>query len=149
MGRERTLGLVRLIVTLLVSATFLLVGLSKIAGQEIWLQRFAHWGYPRSFVQAIGVAETLGAVLIWVPRLARPAALLLGTIMVGAGYTHVASREGWDLLRPLIYLVLLGIVVWLRRAEEEGEPAAMAPTVVTMEDGGMAPPDADRPIAAA
>jgi len=34
--------------------------------------------------------------------------------MVGAGYTHLANGEGLQVLRPLIFLTVLGMVFWLR-----------------------------------
>ena len=63
----------------------------------------------------IGLLEIMGAIMLVVPKTSRVAILILVVIMFGAVYTHVANGEYWDVLRPAIFLGLMGTVWTLRR----------------------------------
>jgi putative oxidoreductase len=76
---------------------------------------FAHWGYPAWFATLIGVLELTGAVGLLIPRTTRYAVWGLTVIMLGAAYTHLASHEGIQVLRPVIFLAVLWAIWWLRR----------------------------------
>ncbi len=115
MKREKIAAIARWTVSILLAAAFLLAGAPKILGIPAWIERFAHWGYPKWFLLLIGGLEVLGAVLLLVPRTMAYAATVLGIVMLGAGYTHLANGEGLAVLRPMIFLALLEAVVWLRK----------------------------------
>ena len=76
-------------------------------------RRFANWGYASWFVTVIGVLETLGGVLVLVPRLASYGAAVIAVVMVGAAYTHATTGIGSP-TGALILIVLAGILAWLR-----------------------------------
>ncbi len=103
------------IVTVLLAVAFVLAGVPKVLRMPVWVEMFDNWGYATWFLVAIGVLEILGGVLLLVPRVAFPGAVLLGVIMLGACYTHVANGEASEALRPLLYLVFVVIVGWARR----------------------------------
>lgn len=76
----------------LVSVVFLGAGVTKFTAPA-WEARFAAWGYPSWMRIAVGTAEILCAVLLWVPRARRLAALLLVVVMIGAALTHFVQGE--------------------------------------------------------
>ncbi len=103
------------VLSALLILAFLIASVPKLLGAHVWIAKFANWGYPEWFVFFIGALELLGAVLLLAPRVAIYGTGLLGIIMVGASYTHLANGEGLEVVRPLVYLVLLAMMVWLRR----------------------------------
>ena len=104
----------------LLALAFLTAGTSKLLG--IVNPMFVHWGYKPWFATFIGVLEVLGAVGLLVPRIAFAATLGLTLLMFGAAYTHVANHEGLQLLRPVIFILVLWMAWWLRF----GPPKAIA-----------------------
>jgi putative oxidoreductase len=98
----------------LVGAMFLMVGTGKFR-EPVWPGRFAHWGYPDGFHLVVGVLEVAGAVCLLVPRISAYGAALLMVVMTGAALTHLAHGEMRQLSAPLVFLVLLALVAWLRR----------------------------------
>lgn len=97
-----------------IGAMFVLVGLMKFQDPS-WQRSFARWGYPDGFYLAVGVLEALGGMALLVPRLTTYAALLLMTVMGGAVVTHLVHGELQRLPVPLVYLVLIALIGWLRR----------------------------------
>ncbi len=91
---------------------FLVAGAGKLTGGAG--EMFASWGYPGWFAIFIGVAEVAGAIGLLVPKLMRFAIIGLTLIMIGAAYTHIANGEGWDVLRPLIFLIFLWLAFFFR-----------------------------------
>jgi putative oxidoreductase len=103
------------VLSVVLTLAFMIAAIPKLVGVHAWIVKFINWGYPRWFPFAVGALELLGGALLLIPRLARYGALVLAVIMVGAGYTHLANGEGLQVLRPVIVLILLGTVFWLRK----------------------------------
>jgi len=103
------------VLSVLLTLAFIIAAIPKLVGAHAWIVKFINWGYPGWFLFAVGSLELLGGVLLLIPRLAKYGAIVLAVIMVGAGYTHLANGEGLQVLRPVIFLTLLGIVFWLRK----------------------------------
>lgn len=99
------------IISGLVAALFLLSAIPKFF-MPGWLGRFAAWGYSEWFLYLIAVLETLGAIGLLIPQLARYAAAGLIGIMLGAIYTHLSHGEGivWN----LGYIAALAYIGWHR-----------------------------------
>ena len=108
----------RLVVTwglqILMGAMFVMMGVMKFV-DPFWPRNFARWGYPDGFYIVVGVLEAVGGVALLVPRLTTYAALLLVTIMAGAAVTHLVHGEMQRLSAPLVYLLVVALVGWLRR----------------------------------
>jgi uncharacterized membrane protein YphA (DoxX/SURF4 family) len=70
----------------LLAALFLASGLWKILDTDAWAQRIAQLLLPASLgvplALAVGIAETLGAVLVLVPRFRRWGAILIGFLLI-------------------------------------------------------------------
>ena len=101
------------VLALLLALAFLAAAAGKLTGAAT--RMFAYWGYPAWFATLIGMLELAGAIGLLIPKTTRYAAMGLTVIMFGAAYTHLANHEGWQVLRPSIFLVVLWVVWWLRR----------------------------------
>jgi uncharacterized membrane protein YphA (DoxX/SURF4 family) len=99
---------------ILLGGLFVMLGVMKFLDPS-WARSFARWGYPEGFHAVIGSLEAAGGAALMIPRLATPAALLLMAIMAGAGLTHLVHGEMRRLTAPVLYLLLIAIVGWLRR----------------------------------
>jgi uncharacterized membrane protein YphA (DoxX/SURF4 family) len=115
MNPGKTRNIFAWIFSVLLALAFLLAGLPKLIAVPVWIEKFAHWGYPRWCLPLIGFLEVSGAILLLIPRVALYGVGLLIAVMLGATYTHVANGEGLAVLRPVTFLLLLILVGWLRR----------------------------------
>jgi uncharacterized membrane protein YphA (DoxX/SURF4 family) len=93
---------------------FILAGLPKVLGQTGWVARFGAWGYPEWFPTVVGLGEIVGAILLMIPSCAAIGALVLSTIMVGAVGTHVWHGELPRIVIPIVLLVAVTSVGWVR-----------------------------------
>jgi len=110
------------VLTVLLALAFLASAVVKLTG--VATPMFAHWGYPPWFATLIGVLELAGALGLLIPKATRYAIPGLTGIMLGATYTHLASYEGMQVLRPVIFLAVLWIVWWLRLTPRNGTAAS-------------------------
>lgn len=100
----------------LLAALYLFAGVTKLAGMQMHVQQFTHWNYPMWFMYAVGAWETLGAILLLVPRTSFYAAILLAINMAGAVYTTaIRVGEARTSIVPAILFVLLVVVACARR----------------------------------
>jgi uncharacterized membrane protein YphA (DoxX/SURF4 family) len=97
-----------------IGGLFVLVGVMKFQ-DPIWARNFGRWGYPDGFYLVIGALEAVGGAAMLVPQLTSYAALLLMTMMAGAVVTHAVHGEWQRLPVPLVYLLVVALVGWLRR----------------------------------
>jgi uncharacterized membrane protein len=69
------------------TALFLVSGVWKVTSPLVWAARIAELGVPQAFGLAaalvVGIAETVGAAWILVPRFRRWGAILIGLLLVG------------------------------------------------------------------
>lgn len=85
-------------------------GLAKLLGAAFVVDRFIAWGYAPWIIPLIGAFEIVGAGLLAQRRTALLGAAMLGTVMLGALATHLASGEYGAALVPLFGgIVLAGI----------------------------------------
>jgi putative oxidoreductase len=102
------------VLQVLCGALFVLNGVAKFAAPS-WARNFERWGYPPGAYMVVGIVEAAAGLALLVPRLSMYAALTLMVVMAGAAATHLRFGEMRRLSTPLVYLVLLGIIAWLRR----------------------------------
>ena len=112
------------IVSVLLSAAFLLAGGPKLLFLDKVKPMFVQYGYPAWFAGLIGSCEVLGAIGLLIPRLAALAATGLSIIMIGATYTHVSHHEYTHAITPAVLLVLLIAVAYVRFGQGGGSRAA-------------------------
>ncbi len=102
------------IIQVLVAGLFLMMGSQKLMSEPELVANFARWGMPDKMYLVIGFFEVLGAVGLLIPRLAGLASVGLILIMIGALFTHLTHGEMGMAMIPLIVMILLGVVVYLR-----------------------------------
>lgn len=106
------------VLQVLLAALFLLVGSAKFSSHsEMWVQMFAAIGIGQWFRGFTGGLEILCAILLLIPRSAGIGAALLSCTMVAAFFIRLFVLRGptRDAITPLVYLVLLLVVLWVRR----------------------------------
>ena len=99
----------------LVAAMMLMAGAPKLMGQEKVVQDFAAMGFPSWFVYLIGVMEVGGAILLLIPKTAAFGVVILGVTMIGAVGTLIKMGDIPGSLIPFAFLVVIGIIGWLRQ----------------------------------
>ena len=99
--------------SVLLALGFLAAATGKLTGAAT--RMFAHWGYASWFATLIGIIELIGAIGLLVPFTMRYAVSGLTVIMLGAAYTHLANHEGLQVMRPVIFLVVMWVAWWLRQ----------------------------------
>ena len=95
------------------AAMFVYAGAAKF-GNPVWARMFARWGYPDHFYLVIGAIEVAAGIGVLVPRIAAFSALILLTVMGGAGMTHLVHGELQRLTQIAVMASLLGIVAYGR-----------------------------------
>lgn len=102
------------ILTGVLALTFAAAGMAKLLGLQIEIELFTKWGYSDEFRLFIGAAEVMGAIGLFLPRLALLATGGLGIIMAGAVYTHLRNAETAQAIIPLGLLGLLAFLTFLQ-----------------------------------
>jgi uncharacterized membrane protein YphA (DoxX/SURF4 family) len=93
---------------------FIMMGGQKLIGMEEAVANFAKWGYPGFMVYLIGFFELLGAIGLLIPRFAGLAAVGLIMILMGAAFTHLSHGE-YDMAPvPIVLIILLAVVAYVR-----------------------------------
>ncbi|MHC5262336.1 DoxX family protein [Streptomyces sp. UC4497] len=90
-------------------------GLPKLIAHPTAVEAFNGIGWGRPGMYAIGLVEVAGAVGLLVPVLSGLAAIGLSMLMVGAFFTQVMAFGGENAATPVVLLVPLGVVAWVRR----------------------------------
>lgn len=102
------------ILQILLAGLFVMSSLPKLTGDAETIANFERWGMPGKMYLVIGAFELLGAIGLVIPRLAGLAAAGLILIMAGALVTHLTHNEMSMAPVPLVVMILLGAVVYLR-----------------------------------
>ena len=103
------------VLQVLLGLLFLVASLGKLGGGPEVVEMFRNWGFPDKFYLLIGVLELAGGIGLLIPRTAGYAAAGLFAVMIGAAGTHLVNGEGLDVLRPIVFMLPLAGIVFLRR----------------------------------
>ena len=94
---------------------FVVIGSMTVAGMNMFVENFRHFGYPQWFRIVTGSLEVLGGIGlligIWLPWLAALASAGLALVMLGAVLTHLRTRDPLNKIALPIVLEVLAIVV--------------------------------------
>jgi putative oxidoreductase len=101
---------------ILAAAAFLFIGASKLTGDPAMIRVFDAVGFGQWFRYVTGLIEVSSAVLLLVPAWSPVGAALLACTMIGAIAAHLLVLHA-PLTNPLVMLVLVSIVLWLRRSQ--------------------------------
>ena len=115
MSQSRVKSVIAWGLQILLAVFYVLAASGKLIGRPQVIERFRGWGFPDGFYLVIGVLELLGVIGLLIPRVAGYAACGLIVIMIGAALTHLINGEGLQVLRPLVCILLLAAIVYLRR----------------------------------
>lgn len=102
------------IIQILIAGLFLMMGSQKLMSDPETVANFTRWGMPDKIYLVIGFFETLGAIGLLIPRVAGLAAVGLILVMGGALFTHLTHNEMGMAMLPLVVMILLGVIVYLR-----------------------------------
>lgn len=102
------------IIQIMVAGLFLMAGMGKLTSDPEVVANFTSWGMPDKMYLVIGFFEVLGAIGLLIPRLAGLAAVGLILILGGALFTHLTHGEMGLAMLPLVVMILLGVVAYLR-----------------------------------
>ena len=118
MSKARTITM--WVLTAIVGLMMIVAGAGKFGPDSFWISRFAGWGYAPWFVVVVGVAEVLGGIGLFIPKVSLLSAIGLVLVMLGAGATHLLNNEFGNSLAPLIYVALLAPIIFFRRQGAKG-----------------------------
>ena len=106
------------IATIIFGLLMLLAGANKFTQPETWTGHFTTWGYPAALAYVIGGLEVLGALALFVPRLATYAGGLVSVIMLGAAATLIMNPGtlGPPTI-PLMNVIAFTTIAYFRRNE--------------------------------
>ncbi|QYX80850.1 DoxX family protein [Streptomyces akebiae] len=94
--------------------------LPKLIAHPSAVESFETLGWGSAGMYTIGVLELAGAVGLLIPVLAPVAAVSLGALMVGAFITQITAFDGEYAATPLILIVPLALIAWVRRQDAAG-----------------------------
>ncbi|MFF9778239.1 DoxX family protein [Streptomyces sp. NPDC013978] len=94
--------------------------LPKLIAHPSAVESFDTLGWGSAGMYTIGVLELAGAVGLLIPVLAPVAAVSLGALMVGAFITQLTAFDGEYAATPLILIVPLALIAWVRRQDAAG-----------------------------
>ena len=115
MKTRRLFGTLALwIPTVLLGIVFVLQGSAKLESGSGWIEKFQGYGYPPAFCLFIGVVELVGGIGLFIPRLARYAALALAVVMVGACVTHMLHSELPNVVATFVFTLVLSGIAYAR-----------------------------------
>lgn len=103
---------------ILMGVLYLIACSGKVTSQQEVIENFYNWGYPNGFYLIIGALELLGGVMLFYPKTAGYASIILIAVMVGATLTHIVHQEGLIVLKPLAYMVGLMVVFYIRFVQD-------------------------------
>jgi len=101
------------ILRILVAIGFLAASLGKLSNNPQVITMFDQWGFPDGFHFVIGALEFIFAVLVLMPKTLKVALIGLFVLMIGALFTHILNDPIQEVLRPLVFMILLGIIFLL------------------------------------
>lgn len=96
------------ILRILIFLGFLLASAGKLTNNPQVIEMFENWGYPNGFYFFIGILELLLAVLLLIPKTLKIAIFGILIILIGAMATHILNDPLLEVIRPTVFLVLLG-----------------------------------------
>lgn len=113
--RQVVLDVVLWVFALFLVWVFFRQGFAKFSDSSGWAKAFRVWHFPVWFRVAIGVAETLAAVLLLTRRTAFAGAMIIIVVMIGAMGTHIYWGRPQQITSEILPLTLATLVAIGRR----------------------------------
>ena len=102
------------VVQVMVAGLFMMMAVPKLMSSADTVANFERWGLPGKMYLVIGAFEMLGAIGLLVPKTSAYAAIGLIMIMMGALYTHLTHGEMLMAMMPVMVMMMLAFVVYVR-----------------------------------
>lgn len=93
---------------------FLMAAFQKLTGAPMMVGMFEKIGFGQWFRYVTGGLETVGALLLLIPRLCGLGAILMVCVMLGAVASHLFILGGNPVV-AIVLLVVTAIIAWGRR----------------------------------
>ncbi|MEU3250440.1 DoxX family protein [Streptomyces sp. NPDC006997] len=90
--------------------------LPKLIGHSSAAESFDEMGWGAAGMYTIGALELAGAVALLIPVLQSASAMALSALMLGAFVVQLTVFDGQYAATPLILIVPLALIAWVRRA---------------------------------
>ena len=106
----------------LVAVLSIFAGYAYLSGSPQAVQGFAHVGYPQQLRVILGIAKPLGAIILFVPGLAKLKEWAYAGFTfawISAIVAHYLANDGPRAFAPLILLLLLAISYVMRPASRQ------------------------------
>ena len=110
---KKTKLVISWILRVLISLGLILASAGKLTNNPQVIEMFENWGFPSGFYFLIGILELTLAVLLLIPKTLKIAIYGIVIILTGAMATHIINDPLLELIRPLIFLVLLGGIYFI------------------------------------
>ncbi|MFI2433851.1 DoxX family protein [Streptomyces sp. NPDC018693] len=91
--------------------------LPKLIAHPSAAEAFDDMGWGSAGMYTIGLLELVGAAALLVPLLQSVAGVALSGLMVGAFVVQITTFDGQNAATPLILIVPLLLIAWLRRGQ--------------------------------
>lgn len=102
----------------LLTAVFVGAAGMKLTASEFEVSNFKRFGYPTWFMYAVGIAQLLGTVSLWVRGYVAYGALFLAAMMAGGVVSHLRAGDPVVMAAPALgLLALLCGLAFVRREE--------------------------------
>ena len=113
--RKLVIDVILWVFALFLAWVFIRQGMAKFSDTSGWARAFQAWNFPVWFRVAVGVAETVAAVLLLTRRTAFAGAIIIVAVMIGAMSTHVYWRQPGQVTSEILPLTLATLVAIGRR----------------------------------
>lgn len=114
-SRTNGTGIIVWVLRLLMAALFLFAAFAKLSGQQMMVDEFQTVGLGQWFRYLTGLFELAGGVMVLIPALSVPGALVLLVVDVGAFFAQVFVLH-MDVIHTIVIAAILGALIWLQRA---------------------------------
>jgi uncharacterized membrane protein YphA (DoxX/SURF4 family) len=121
---KKSTSRVAAIASVFMGVLFIFAGGTKLAGMQMHLDQFAHWGYPIWFMYVVGAIEVAGAVALLIPATRFYGAVLLTCSLAGASITLVRAGEARSLPFTVLLMVSAALIAWLTRPAAPSQQSA-------------------------
>lgn len=102
----------------LLTTVFVVAAGMKLAASEFETSNFARFGYAPWFMYAVGVAQLVGAVSLWIRGYVAYGALLLAVLMAGGAVSHLRAGDPLVMAVPALGLLALACSLAFARRNE-------------------------------
>ncbi|WP_109830477.1 DoxX family protein [Reichenbachiella versicolor] len=102
------------VVQIIMGVLFLIESFWKLTSHPVAVENFENWGYPFGFYKVIGIIELVCGALLFYPKAAGYATIMLIAVMSGAVVTHIVHEEWLILLKPISHAIGLLVIFHFR-----------------------------------